>query len=365
MPTAYCNGLLFTGDTLVSGKALLTDNGTITGRVASNEVPSDYTRFDLKGAILSPAFIDLQIYGGNGHMFHEDITRETLDATDAYCRAGGAGYFMITLATNTLEVFHKSLEVARQYLEKGSKALLGVHLEGPYLNPVKRGAHIEALIKKPVRSEIEKLLQEGEGVFRMMTLAPECCDPALVRLLQDNGILVSAGHSNATYAQATAAFNSGIPVATHFYNAMSALQHRAPGMVGAILDHPSVKSSVVCDGIHADFAAVRIAKQVLGDRLFYITDAVAEVKTGAYQHLFKGDHYALPDGTLSGSALTMMKCVENGVKHLGLNLDASLRMATSIPGSLVSFRKIGRLEAGYEACFTVMNDAFEVLEVIN
>lgn len=365
MSTAYCNGRLFTGETIETGKVLLTANGIITGLVAADAVPPGYQQYDLKGAILSPAFIDLQIYGGNGHMFHEDISIETLQATYDYCRAGGAGYFLITLATNTLEVFHEALVVARQYIDGGGKGLLGVHLEGPFLNPVKRGAHIEALIKQPVREEIEKLLKEGEGVFRMMTLAPECCDPALIRLLQDQGILVSAGHSNATYAQATAAFNAGIPVATHFYNAMSALQHRAPGMVGAILDHPTVMSSVVCDGIHADFAAVRIAKNVLGERLFYITDAVAEVKTGAYQHLFKGDHYALPDGTLSGSALTMMKCVENGVKQLGLSLEASLRMATSIPGSLVNFRKIGRLDAGFEACFTVMNTSFEVVEVIN
>lgn len=365
MSTAYCNGPLFTGDTLVNGQALLTDNGTITGIVPVDAIPSHYQQYDLKGTILSPAFIDLQIYGGNGRMFHEDISVGTLDATYAYCRAGGAGYFMITLATNTLDVFHQSLAVARTYLEAGGKGLLGVHLEGPYLNPVKRGAHKEAWIKQPVREEIEKLLRDGAGVFRMMTLAPECCDPALIRLLQDQGILVSAGHSNATYAQAKAAFDNGIPVATHFYNAMSALQHRAPGMVGAILDHPSVMSSVVCDGIHADFAAVRIAKKVLGERLFYITDAVAEVKTGAYQHLFKGDHYALPDGTLSGSALTMMKCVENGVKQLGLSLEASLRMATSIPGSLVNFKKIGRLDAGYEACFVLLDHSYQVIHVIS
>ena len=162
--------------------------------------------------------------------------------------------------------------------------------------------HIERYIKKPTTKEVQSILDKGRGIVKMMTLAPENCDPEIVELLQENGVVVSAGHTNATYKEANDGFKR-IPVATHLYNAMSPLQHRAPGMVGAIFDHASAMSSVVCDGIHADFAAVRIAKHIMNDRLFYITDAVTECQDGDYPHVFKGDHYTLPDGTLSGSAL--------------------------------------------------------------
>jgi len=122
-------------------------------------------------------------------------------------------------------------------------------------------------------------------------------------------------------------------------------------------------SSIVCDGIHVDYAAVRIAKKIMQQRLFYITDAVAEIKTGEYQHIFKGDRYTLPDGTLSGSSLTMMQCVKNGVEQAGIPLDESLRMATVYPAQLLKGRKIGRIEKDYEAGFAVFDNAFNLIRV--
>src|SRR6202012_1393209 len=143
---------------------------------------------------------------------------------------------MITLATNSIDKFLHALEVAREYRRNGGKGLLGVHLEGPYINPAKRGAHLEKLIKTPTTDEIELLLKKGKEIFRMMTIAPERCDRACVELLLQNGIIVSAGHSNATYEEAIDGFYQGIPAATHLFNAMSPLQGRQPGMVGAIYD---------------------------------------------------------------------------------------------------------------------------------
>jgi N-acetylglucosamine-6-phosphate deacetylase len=364
MSIAYINGKIFTGRKTEFQKALLVKNGLVEGIVQDKEIPSGYAVEDLRGNILAPALIDLQIYGGNGKMFSQEITIESLKATYEYCLSGGCAYFMITMATNSIDKFLKGFEVVRQYWNKGGKGLLGLHLEGPYLNPVKKGAHVERYIKKPTLEEVRMLLEKGKDAFRMMTLAPECCDPSLVTLLQQNGVLVSAGHTNATYGVATDAFDNGIPVATHLYNAMSAFQHRAPGMVGAILDHPTVMSSVVCDGIHAHFAAVRIAKQIMKERLFYITDAVAETTEGEYQHLFRGDHYELPDGTLSGSSLTMMRCVQNGTELLGLPLEESLRMASVYPASLIRGRKIGVLEKGAEASLVIFDESFVIKKVV-
>lgn len=364
MPEAYSNGKIFTGSSIETQKALLVRNGLVEGLVNDKEIPSGYTLENLQGAILAPAFIDLQIYGGNGKMFSQETNLESLKATYEYCLSGGCAYFMITMATNAIDKFLEGIEVVRHYWQEGGKGLLGLHLEGPYINPVKKGAHVERYIKKPSIDEVTMLLAKGKGIFKMMTVAPECCDPSIISLLQKNGILVSAGHSNATYAEATAAFNNGIPVATHLYNAMSPLQHRAPGMVGAIFDHSSAKSSVVCDGIHADYAAVRIAKQIMKERLFYITDAVAETTAGEYQHLFRGDRYELPDGTLSGSSLTLMRCVKNGVEHLGLSLEESLRMATAYPASLLTGKKIGALEKGAEASIIIFDDSFIIKKIM-
>jgi N-acetylglucosamine-6-phosphate deacetylase len=363
MLTAYTNGKIFTGESIENNKAVLTDHDVIVGIVNASEIPSQYSTEDLKGFTLAPAFIDMQIYGGNGKLFSHDLTVESLKATYEYSLHGGCTHFMITMATNTIEKFVQGFEVVRAYWEQGGKGLLGLHLEGPYINPGKRGAHLEACVKTPTVEEVTMLLKKGAGVFKMMTLAPEKCDKAIVDLLQQHNVLVSAGHTNATYQQAMAAFNNGIPAATHLFNAMSPLQHREPGMVGAIMNHPLVMSSIVCDGVHVDYAAVHIAKKVLQQRLFFITDAVAETTSGEYQHLSKGDRYTLPDGTLSGSALTMLQCVKNAVTHVGIALEEALRMAAAYPAQLISDKKLGKIEKGYKADFVVFDEMLDLQRV--
>jgi N-acetylglucosamine-6-phosphate deacetylase len=361
---AYSAANVFTGSSMEKSAAVLVKDGTIEAIVSANQVPADYEHRNYEDHLICPAFIDLQIYGGNGKMFSQETTPETIEATYEYCKQGGAAAFMITLATNSIDKFLEGFQAAASYIEGGGKGLLGVHLEGPYMNPVKRGAHVLEYVKSPVLEEVKLLLEKGKGVFKMMTLAPECCDPALVKLLRNEGILLSLGHSNATYSQAMQAFNDGIPLATHLFNAMSPLQHRAPGVVGAIMDHPTVSCSIVCDGIHVDYSAVRIAKKVMGERLFHITDAVAHSADGIYQHLFKGDHYALPDGTLSGSSLTMLKSVKNGMQHAGISLQESLRMAALYPSRFLGGEKRGSLEPGAVADLLVLDNELNRVELI-
>ncbi|HVW62384.1 MAG TPA: N-acetylglucosamine-6-phosphate deacetylase, partial [Puia sp.] len=258
-----------------------------------------------------------------------------------------------------------SMDVARSYQSGGGKGLLGIHLEGPYINPVKKGAHIEKFIKKPTVQEIHRLLEKGKGIFKMMTLAPEQCDRECIELLLKNDIIVSAGHSNARYGEAIDGFYQGIPAATHLFNAMSPLQSREPGMVGAIYDNPDVRSSIVCDGIHVDFAAVRISKKIMGDRLFFITDAVTEVQYGEYVHVLKGDRYTLPDGTLSGSALTMLQAVKNGVEKAGIPLPEALRMASLYPAAVAGLeKKWGSIQKGAQADLILLDEQLNLLQVI-
>jgi len=365
MSTAYYNGTIFTGEEVLTQKAILVKNGYIENIIDESAIPGSYGKEDIKGMNIAPSFIDLQIYGGNGKLFSNEISIASLQATYDYCLSGGASHFMITMATNAIEKFLLGMEVVKRYWNEGHKGLLGLHLEGPYLNPVKKGAHLEQYIKQPVTEEVQMLLDKGAGIFKMMTLAPERCDDAVIDLLMKNNILVSSGHSNASYEEGTRAFDKGIPMATHLFNAMSAFQHRAPGMVGAIYDHPKAMCSIVCDGVHVDFAAVRISKRIMKDRLFFITDAVAETSNGAYIHVYKSDRYTLPDGTLSGSSLTMMQCVKNAVQHAGIELDEALRMASLYPAKLLGEHcKLGKIEKGYEASFVIFDGKFESIRVI-
>lgn len=361
MTTAFYNGNIFTGDEVLAGSAVLIKDGFIEDIIRDSEIPDNYEKLDLQGKNIAPSFIDLQIYGGNGKLFSEDLTIESLQSTYEYCREGGAEHFMITMATNSIEKFLLGMDLVRDYWAIGGKGLLGLHIEGPYINPIKKGAHVERYIKKPTIEEVHMLLDKGAGVVKMITIAPECCDEEVIKVLLTSNILVSAGHSNAVYEEATRAFNNGIPTATHLFNAMSPFQSREPGMVGAIYDHPEVMSSIVCDGVHVDFASVRISKKIMKERLFFITDAVAEVSTGEYQHMFKGDRYTLPDGTLSGSSLTMMKSVKNAVEHAGIDLAEALRMASLYPAKLLGNDcRLGKIEKGYEGSFVIFDEGWEV-----
>jgi N-acetylglucosamine-6-phosphate deacetylase len=365
MATAFIAREIFTGHEILTGKAVLVRDGRIVDIVEVSTVPPEYRQHPLPGYMLAPAFVDLQIYGGNGSLFSSDLTTESLDAVYEYCLQGGCTQFLITLATNSIEKFLQAMDVARNYQAGGGKGLLGVHLEGPYINPEKKGAHGEKFIKKAGEEEIRLLLDRGKGVFRMMTLAPELCDKACIELLLQNKIVVSAGHSNADYGQAINGFYQGIPAATHLFNAMSSLQGREPGLVGAIYDHNEVRSSIVCDGVHVDFASVRISKKIMGDRLFYITDAVSEVQYGEYTHIFKGDRYTLPDGTLSGSSLTMLRAVRNGVEKAGIPLPESLRMGSLYPASLLGLeKKWGSIRPGAQADLILLDEELNLLQVI-
>src|SRR5688572_8963675 len=277
---------------------------------------------------------------------------------------GGASKFLLTVATNSNEVYSKSITVAKQYLKEGGKNFLGLHIEGPWINTEKRGAHQLQFIHSPTMDEVKSLVEEAEGSVKIITLAPETVDEKIVDYLQANGIVVSAGHSNATYEQAMKGFEK-IGIATHLFNAMSPLQSRAPGMVGAIYNHPSVISSIVADGIHVDFASLRISKKILGDRLFLITDAVAETSTGPYQHIFKNDRYVIPDGTLSGSALTMMQAVKNCVEHIGIDLQEALRMGSTYPAKLLGLdNEFGMIAKNYKTSFVVFDKDLNVVELI-
>ena len=186
----------------------------------------------------------------------------------------------------------------------------------------------------------------------------------MIELIRSYGIIISAGHSNATYDQAMQVFDEGIHLATHLYNAMSPLQHRAPGLVGAVFNHPKVVSSLVPDGHHVDFAAIRIAKSIMGSRLFAITDAVTETKEGHYLHHFEGDKYT-SNGILSGSALTMYKAFRNLAEHCGIHPEEALRMCSTYPAMALQMEnELGVIKENAKMPMIVLDKDFRLLKTI-
>ena len=345
--TRFYNGRIFTGEEWLEELVITEAGGRITLVERSGGAAQQHA-VDLMGRVLAPAFLDLQLYGGNGMLFGEHPSVAALQATVEYSRSGGAHLILPTVATNSNEVVFAAIDAVRQYREGGGGSVYGLHLEGPFLNVRKRGAHSAEKIQEPTMSNIRKLVEYGSGVIKMMTIAPELFSDEAIRYLQDEGIVLSAGHSDASYEEAIAAFGKGIGTCTHLYNAMSALQHRSPGLVGAILDHSRVMSSIVTDGYHVDPVAIRLAWKLMGERLFLITDAVTESREGYYQHRREGNRYVMPDGTLSGSALTMRSAVQFCVERVGIPEAEALRMASLYPARVLGIdHEWGKIAAGY------------------
>ena len=360
----YIADRIFTGQEWLEEHAVLVEENLINDVMLSSSLPENIPKKVFSGCSIAPAFIDLQIYGAYGKLLAAYPEADSLFKLNEYCRKGGAAFCLPTVATNTLEIFHRSIDAVRDYWKQDGKGILGLHPEGPWINPVKRGAHIESLIHSPSLKEAEEFLNYGKGVIKMITLAPEVCSKEIIDLILSHNIIISAGHSNATYNEAIQGFENGITAVTHLYNAMSPLQHRAPGLVGATLDHSSVMSSIIPDGHHADYAAIRIAKQIMKERLFVITDAVTDTDKGDYRHKKAGDKYEA-DGILSGSALTMNKALQNLVYHCSIELTEALRMSSLYPAQVIKLDSIlGKIEKGYQANFVVLDQNLNSVTVL-
>ena len=363
MITALHNLQLITDGNITRGKAVLIEGGTIIAIIDEGAIPSDCKTTNLNNAFLAPGLIDLQIYGSGGKNFGGVPEVSALAQMEHDLLNEGTTGFFATIATNTNEVVEMGIEAARTYRETSKGNFWGLHLEGPYLNPEKKGAHPAKFIKKGTLAEVERWIEMADGVIKMMTIAPELQDQEVIDYLHDHGVILSSGHSNATYQQGKSFLNNPVEAVTHLYNAMPQMHHRAPGYIPAIFEEKPY-TSIVNDGINVDFAMVRLAKRELGDKLFLITDRVTESKEGAYHHHFTGDRYVMPDGTLSGSCLTMLKAVENAVEHVGIPLAEAINMASLYPAQLAKMSKNGRIVPGCDADMIIFNDGFEVQSTI-
>jgi N-acetylglucosamine-6-phosphate deacetylase len=358
----YSAKKIFTGNGWLHNHSILVEDEMIVDVVPSSPINQSTTQ-PINCKTLIPSFIDFQIYGAYGKLLAAYPEADSLFKLYDYCSKGGALHFVPTVATNAYDVFYKCINAVKDYWQQGGKGCVGLHLEGPWINPAKRGAHIESFVHSPTIEQAKKLLEYGKDVIKVITLAPEVCSDEVIKLIQSYNIIISIGHSNATYHQAIKAFDKNIPTVTHLYNAMSGLQHREPGLVGACFNHDTIMASIIPDGYHVDFAAVKIAKKIMKERLFAITDAVTEADSGHYPHQLAGDKYE-SSGILSGSALTMMKAMKNLVEYCDIELEEAIRMCSLYPAQVLGLKDLGKIEKGFKASFIEMNDAMEIINSV-
>ncbi|MCJ7820450.1 MAG: N-acetylglucosamine-6-phosphate deacetylase [Bacteroidales bacterium] len=360
MFAAFTNAIIYTGTEVVTGKALLVEEEQISAIIDHELIPSGTRIIDCGGDCIAPGLIDLQIAGGGGYLFSDRPSAQAMNAmADSIIKSGTTG-FLIALPSNSHEVY---LEAIRVIKENPHPAVLGLHLEGPYISLAGAGAHMKKHIRPPDLNEVKTLLKEAGGIIRMMTLAPEVCSGDIIKLLADNGIVVAAGHSHATFEEAVTGFRNGISTVTHLFNAMSQLHHRDPGLPGAVMLTEGAFASIIADGIHVHYDMLAIVKKIMRERLFLVSDAVEETVNGAYPHVRKKDRFTLPDGTLSGSSLSLIEAVGNCVRYARISTDEALRMASAYPARLIKESNKGMIAPGYAADLTVFDKDFTVTGV--
>lgn len=332
---------------------------------------TDCEEINAEGLYITPGFIDLHIHGGCGF--------DTLDGNTAGLRKmalfharGGTTSFLPTIAAGSPEVMEKALAtVSALYLRNtGGAALLGAHLEGPYLNPERAGCQNKAYFRPPDTGEMERLISIGDGCLKMVTLAPELPGAMkLMKLLNREGIVISAGHSQASYEETGTAITAGLRHAVHLFNASGPLHHRNPGLVGAVLTHREVTAEIVADGHHLHPAMLRLLLEIKGKRgLVLVTDAVraAGMTDGAYD--FAGQKIVvtkgkaeLHEGRLAGSTITMIDAVKNVVNLAGLPLHEAIRMASLNPARVLGIEdQKGAIAPGMDADIVLMDKDFNI-----
>ena len=364
---ALSNCKIYTGSDVLTDHAVVIENELIKKVCPISELPEGIEVRDLDGANLSPGFIDLQLNGCGGVMLNDEITADTMQIMHKANLKSGCTSFLPTLITSSDEDMRAVITAAREYHNQYQNQSLGLHLEGPYLNVAKKGIHSVDHIRKS-DSEMIELICENNDLVAKVTLAPELNDPEHIERLRKAGVVVSIGHTNATYAEARQGFESGITFATHLFNAMTPMVGREPGVVGAIYDTPEVYAGIIADGFHVDYANIRIAHKIKGEKLVLVTDATAPAGADMEYFIFVGKKVYYRDGkcvdengTLGGSALTMIEAVQNTVEHAGIALDEALRMATLYPATAIGVEsKLGRIKKGMVANLAVFDRDFNV-----
>ena len=318
---------------------------------------------DLDGGYLVPGFIDAQVNGGGGVLFNNDTSVDAINAIGRAHRRFGTTGFLPTLISDDAAVMQRAITATRDAIEQGVPGVLGIHLEGPYLAPARKGTHDDAKFRVPDADEIAMATSLDNGIS-LLTLAPERVPTESIRAIVQRGGIVTAGHTAGSYDEIRAGIDAGITGFTHLYNAMTPLQGREPGAVGAALEDDACWCGVIVDGVHVHPASLRVAlKAKPRGRVFLVTDAMPMVGGDDPSFDLYGETITAIDGVvrnaagaLAGSALDMASAVRNSVHLLGLPLDEACRMAAQYPAEFLGIGGThGRIAAGYRADLVLLD----------
>lgn len=369
MLAALVNGRVLTEAGVVDGKAVLVEDSAVVGIVDARDVPAQAERRDLAGDLLVPGFIDTQVNGGGGVLFNDAPTVETIAAIGGAHRAYGTTGFLPTLISDDLHIVDQAMRATEAAIEQGVPGVLGVHIEGPFLNPKRKGIH-DAEKFRVIDDEALTLLTSLKVGKTLVTLAPERTTPDMIRRLADAGVRVAAGHTNALYKTMRQALDHGLTGFTHLFNAMSPLTSREPGAVGAALESQTAWCGLIVDGRHVDPATLKIALRTRPlDRFMLVTDAMPTVGLADKQFNLQGRHIRVVDGvcvddhgTLAGSDLDMAGAVRNAMAMMGLSLDDAVMMASAAPAAFLGLAdQRGRIAVGQSADLCLLDGQMNVV----
>jgi len=362
---AYRADGVFDGIRNHKGHALLVEGGFVRAVVPVGDIPAKARIVQLGAGLIAPGFVDLQVNGGDGVMFNDNPSLDTLRRIAAAHARLGTTALLATLISDTVGQTVAAIEAVVAAVAQGVSGIVGLHLEGPHLSQTRKGAHDGALIRPMERTDLDLLCKAAARLpVLMVTVAPETVTPEQIGEMARAGIIVSLGHSDADYDTCKAAVKSGARCATHLFNATSQLANRQPGLVGAVLNLPALSAGLIADGIHvhpATIASALRAKEGPGD-IFLVTDAMAPAGSDITSFCLngrrisrRGGRLTLPDGTLAGADLDMARALRMMTGPVGIPPGRALAMATSVPARLIGqFPTIGALKAGGRANFTYL-----------
>lgn len=370
MATALVNGRVLLPDGFVDGRAIVLDAGRIAAVVEEADLQPGTERHDLGGGLLVPGFIDTQVNGGGGVLFNDAPTADTIRAIGRAHRSFGTTGFLPTLISDDLSVIRAGIEAVETAIDEGVPGVLGIHIEGPFLNEHRKGIHDADKIRELDEEGLAVLTSMRRG-RTMVTVAPECTTPEMIARLVDAGVVVSAGHSNGKYADVAAAIEAGLSGITHLFNAMSPLGAREPGVVGAGLENETIWCGIIVDGHHVSPTTLKLALRCKPpEKFMLVTDAMPSVGSATKEFVLQGKRISARDGvcvdsrgTLAGSDLDMAWAIRNAVRLLGIAPETAFLMASRAPAEFLGMEQDrGVIAIGRCADLALLDDNLLVRE---
>jgi len=368
MAFALVNSRVLLDGHYATGKAVVIEGKRVAAVIEEGELTGDVECHDLHSGLLVPGFIDTQVNGGAGRLFNDAPTVETIRAIGHAHRAFGTTGFLPTLISDDLSVIRRGIEAVEAAIQLGVPGVLGIHIEGPFLNEHRKGIHDADKIRN-LDDEGCRVLTSLKRGRTLVTVAPECTTPQMIARLVESGVIVSAGHSNGKFAEVKPAIAAGLSGVTHLFNAMSQLGAREPGVVGAALEDSSTWCGIIVDGHHVSSTTLKIALRCKPwDRFMLVTDAMPSVGSETKEFMLQGKRIIAREGAcfddsgrLAGSDLDMSWAVRNAITLLELPAETAFAMASAVPAAFLRLdRELGAVSAGYRANLVLLDETLTV-----